>query len=351
MEKTKVGPFIPLPVAPTVVVGANVDGKPNYLAVGFVTGVNINPPILGVSLNRKHHTVKGLLENGTFSVNIPAAEHIRQTDYCGLVSGRSVDKAKLFSSFYGELETAPMINEFPIVCECRYTGQKMDFAMDTMFFGEIVQAYVNKELYKKGQPADILKIDPLLTGLDRQYRQVGPALGKSFSIGWEYLEKSQDSKNGKESRCALVNRSPKNILYIRCGVQGAETPKAIADILVYAKKQGADPIEGPFVRRNEGLEPEAGMTVGFCFKSPISGKGRIESGRMPGGRFAQCLHIGAYDKMSQSLKSIHDFICGSGFIGSGTVFEFYQNDPSLTPVGKLETMILVPVRFLKKSTF
>ncbi len=188
MERTKVSAFIPMPVAPTVLVGAKVDGRPNYLAVGFASGANMRPPIVCVSLNGKHHTVKGILENGTFSVNVPAAAQMRECDYCGLVSGRSVDKSSVFTTFYGELGSAPMIEECPIACECRLTGPEVDFGMDTVFFGEVVASYVDSALYKKGAVPDILRIDPLLTGFDRRYHRVGEALGKAFSVGWERRE-------------------------------------------------------------------------------------------------------------------------------------------------------------------
>ena len=46
MSKIKTGRFIPLPVAPIVVLGANVDGRPNYTTIGFVSGVNAEPPVL-----------------------------------------------------------------------------------------------------------------------------------------------------------------------------------------------------------------------------------------------------------------------------------------------------------------
>jgi flavin reductase (DIM6/NTAB) family NADH-FMN oxidoreductase RutF/effector-binding domain-containing protein len=345
MEKTRVGAFIPLPLVPTVLVGANVDGKPNYLAVGFVSGVNIKPPVIGISLNRKHHTVKGILENGTFSVNIPSADHILETDYCGLVSGRSVDKSAIFSTFYGELKTAPMINELPIVCECRYTGQKVDFAMDTVFFGEVIETYVNSDLYVKGRPADILKINPLLTGLDRRYRLAGQSAGKSFSIGWEYVSMKQaplDAGSGNE--CKIVNRSPRHVLFIRCGLQGEDLGTAIGEIAHYAGKRGILPVEGPFILRSEGLEPEAGIRVGFVFKSALQGEGRIETGRIPGGRFAECHYSGPYDKMSNALTALHSFISKSDFKGTGAVYEVYLNDPSVTLPDKLETLILMPIQ-------
>lgn len=342
MEKIKVGPFIPMPVVPTVVVGTNVDGKPNYLAVGFVSGVNIKPPIIGISLNRKHYSVRGLLQNETFSVNVPTVDNLLETDYCGLVSGRSVDKSCLFSSFYGELKTAPMIEEFPIVCECKYTGQKVDFAMDTIYFGEIVQAYVNQDLYKKGQPADIIKINPLLTGLDRQYRVVGDSIGKAFSIGWDYASKKQSNSDSHDFE--IVNRSPKYFLYKSCDIQANGIGNAIQEVLRHAEHLGAQPIEGPLVIRNEGLEPEAEIKVGFIFKSAVQGNGEINVGRMNGGRFAKCTYVGPYEKMSSTLSSFHEFIHANGFEGTGLVYEFYINDPSLTPPEKLETIILIPVQ-------
>ncbi len=342
MEKIKTGPFIPMPVVPTVVVGTNVDGKANYLAVGFVSGVNIKPPILGISLNRKHYSIKGLLENGTFSVNIPSVDNLLATDYCGLVSGRSVDKSALFTSFYGELKTAPMIEEFPIVCECKYTGQKVDFAMDTIYFGEIIQAYVNRDLYKKGQPANILQINPLLTGLDRQYRVAGDAIGKAFSIGWEYVSKKPSKIDN--AHFELVNRPPKHILYKTCDIQYEGIANAILEVKNHAESLGVQSVEGPFVMRNEGMEPEAGIKVGFVYKSAVEGKGEIKKDRMNGGRFAQSTYVGPYENMSGTMAAFHEFIQANGFRGSGTVYEFYLNDPSNTPPDKLETLILMPVQ-------
>jgi effector-binding domain-containing protein len=269
-------------------------------------------------------------------------DNILETDYCGLVSGRSVDKSCLFSSFYGELKTAPMIEEFPIVCECRYTGQKVDFAMDTIYFGEIVQAYVNHDLYKKGQPADILKINPLLTGLDRQYRVAGDSIGKAFSIGWEYASKKQS--NLENSDFELINRPPKFILYKSCDVQAEGIANTIHEVRKHAESLGVQPVEGPFVIRNEGLETEAEIKIGFSFKAALQGKGAMKEGKINGGRYAKCTYIGPYEKMSGTLSSFHNYIQTNGFKGAGLVYEFYINDPSITPPEKLETIILIPVQ-------
>ncbi len=190
MGKVKTGAYNPLPVVPIVLVGANVEGKPNYMAVAYVNGVNAKPVIVYVSLNKKHHTPKGIIENGTFSINVPSADYVIETDYCGLVSGRSVDKSNIFSTFYGELETAPMIAEFPITCECRYTGQKVEFDMDIVYFGEVIQVYVNEEILGENRKIDILKANPVYySGIENRYRALGEDLGPGWRIGKQYKPK------------------------------------------------------------------------------------------------------------------------------------------------------------------
>jgi flavin reductase (DIM6/NTAB) family NADH-FMN oxidoreductase RutF len=79
---------------PTVLVGANVDGKPNYTAIAHLGVLDFST--VAVSMGRIHHTNLGIKQNKTFSINIPSVRHVRETDYCGLVSGRDADKGALF---------------------------------------------------------------------------------------------------------------------------------------------------------------------------------------------------------------------------------------------------------------
>jgi flavin reductase (DIM6/NTAB) family NADH-FMN oxidoreductase RutF len=188
MSKRMAGSFIPLPAEPIVLVGANVGGKPNFMPAGFAGGVNHDPEILYVSLNKRHHTPIGIMENGAFSVNIPSIDYVAQTDYCGLVSGRDVDKSKIFTVFYGELGTAPMIEEFPIVCECRYTGRSVEFSTDIAYFGEVVQVFVDEDLLIPGKKAiDAIKARAILYNrLDNTYRAIGDEVGVGWASGKEY---------------------------------------------------------------------------------------------------------------------------------------------------------------------
>ena len=81
----------PLPVT---LVGANVNGKPNYITIAHV-GI-ADPGSVSMGIAKFHYTNAGIKENGTFSINIPSIDMVKVTDHCGLVSGRDSDKSGLF---------------------------------------------------------------------------------------------------------------------------------------------------------------------------------------------------------------------------------------------------------------
>src|SRR5512137_264508 len=99
--KAKLGAKNCLYPLPTVLVGANVGGKPNYVTIAHV-GI-MDPGSVSLGMNKAHYTNAGIKKNGTFSVNIPDESLVVKADYCGLVSGKKADKGALFKTFYGKL--------------------------------------------------------------------------------------------------------------------------------------------------------------------------------------------------------------------------------------------------------
>lgn len=181
MEKIAIGTnfFIPMPV---VLVGTKVGGKDNFMTVGWCARANANPPMILCGIGNQHFTPKGILETGTFSVNIPPAGLVEKTDYCGLVSGAKTDKSQVFDVFYGSLKVAPMIRECPVNLECRLV-QSVTLPTNTVFIGEIEAAYANPEVMKNGRP-DFSAIDPLLLTMpDNQYWRLGAKAGDAWSAG------------------------------------------------------------------------------------------------------------------------------------------------------------------------
>jgi len=167
---------------PVVLVGAQVDGKANFMTVGWCSRANGNPPMILCAIGNTHYTQTGITETGTFSVNIPSSALVSKTDYCGMVSGASIDKSGIFEIFYGKLKTAPMIRECPVNLEC-HVVKTVPLPTHTLFIGEIVAAYADENVIVEGKP-DYTKIDPLLlTTPDNQYRRLGKSVASAWSAG------------------------------------------------------------------------------------------------------------------------------------------------------------------------
>lgn len=186
MSKVRMGPRRLLYPMPATLVGANVNGKPNYLTIAWCGIVQSEPPMISVALRKGRYTTPGIKENGTFSVNIPSADMAVATDYVGITSGRKADKSKVFTTFYGELDTAPMIEEAPVGMECRLFKTIDLGGTHELFIGEIIQTHVSEQCLTDGEP-DPDKIDPLIfTTGDARYRRLGEVVAQAFDVGNSY---------------------------------------------------------------------------------------------------------------------------------------------------------------------
>ena len=185
MPKVTVGPRPLLYPMPTVLVGANVSNKPNFMAVAWCGIVNGQPPMISVSLQPARYTLKGIRENKTFSVNIPSVDLVKETDYCGLITGARTDKTAdcKFDVFYGKLATAPLIDQCPVNLECRVVNM-LNLGSHIQVIGQIEEVHVTDSCLTQGRP-DVEKIRPFLWVIEQSndYREFGEPIGKAFSIG------------------------------------------------------------------------------------------------------------------------------------------------------------------------
>lgn len=186
MSKVAVGADNFLYPMPMVLVGANVGGKPNFLAVAFCSAIQMKPPVLAVSLKKIRYTNDGIKENKTFSVNIPSAELMEAVDYCGIKSGKTVDKSGVFETFYGKLETAPMIKNCPVCMECRLI-EVVDIITDNIVYvGDVVETYSDDQ-YMTGGVLDLIKTNPLLFSVrEKKYVSIGERIGSAWEVGKNY---------------------------------------------------------------------------------------------------------------------------------------------------------------------
>ena len=172
---------------PVTLVGTQVEGKANFMALGWISRVNFKPPLIGIGVNKGNFTAKRIQETKAFSINYPSADMVEVTDYCGIVSGKKVNKSSLFEIFYGYRETAPMIKECTLCMECKLIDT-VELPTNYFFIAEIIGSYTNEKYLTDGKP-DIKKMNPLLLTMpDNSYWKVGDYVGKAWSIGKKLKE-------------------------------------------------------------------------------------------------------------------------------------------------------------------
>ena len=188
MDKINLGATIPAYPMPVSLVGAHVDGKPNFMAVAWFSMVSYKPPRIAIALGKGHYTNPGIKENKTFSVCLPSEDMAEITDYCGIVSGKKTDKSEIFDLFYGELKTAPLIKECPLSLECKLVDTVVS-GMNEIFIGEIIGSYTEDKYLKDGK-LDFEKMKPImLSQPDTAYWSLGEPVAKAWSIGKKFKER------------------------------------------------------------------------------------------------------------------------------------------------------------------
>jgi len=192
LSKTKLNPQPLLYPTPAVLIGATVDGRPNFMTAAWCGVACSEPPMLAVGIRPGRYTYRGIRENLTFSINVPSAAMVRETDYCGVASGAKVDKVAAcgFKVFYGSLQSAPLIEQAPVNLECRVVHM-LDLGAHILVIGRVEATYVSDDCLTDGRP-DVDKISPFafLGGSGGpQYRALGPVIAKPFGVGLELRAK------------------------------------------------------------------------------------------------------------------------------------------------------------------
>ena len=187
MKKVTIGPETFVYPKPAFLIGAKVNGSANFMTAAWSGIVNSEPPMISVSIRPQRHTIKGVRANGTFSVNVPAENQMKEMDYCGIYSGVREDKNKVcgFTVFYGKLDTAPMIEQCPVTLECSVVHE-LELGTHFIFIGEIKEIHASEDVLTNGLP-DVEKIRPIIysSGAEKLYHGLGKRLGPAHKAGME----------------------------------------------------------------------------------------------------------------------------------------------------------------------
>ena len=178
-EKQNIGNLLALYPKPMTVVGAEVEGKVNWLVVGH-TGIIGHDRIL-LSMSKSHYTNQGIRRSKKLSVSLVSREMLPKADYVGSVSGASVDKSEVFEYHIGENGT-PVIDISPLTMECNVVDIYETEGFDN-FICSVVNTYVSPDVLGDNGKPDYTRMKPVLFDFPTySYLATGEVIGKCLQL-------------------------------------------------------------------------------------------------------------------------------------------------------------------------
>jgi flavin reductase (DIM6/NTAB) family NADH-FMN oxidoreductase RutF len=161
------------------------EGKPNMMTAAWGGVCCSQPPCVAVSLRKATYTYGSIVKRKAFTVNVPSADYVKQTDYVGIYSGKNAEKCSVakLTPIQSGLVDAPYIKEFPLILECKLL-HTIEIGLHTQFIGEIVDVKVEESVLAENGLPDVGKVVPFFYSPEtRTYYKIGEYLGKAHSIG------------------------------------------------------------------------------------------------------------------------------------------------------------------------
>ena len=135
------------PVPVVMITCRNKEGKENVFTVAWTGTICTKPPMLSISIRPERLSYEYIKETMEFTVNMPHRKQTRETDFCGVRSGRQLDKIKEcgFTMVEGKDINVPFIKECPVNIECK-VKQIIPLGTHDIFLAEVVGSHVNENL-------------------------------------------------------------------------------------------------------------------------------------------------------------------------------------------------------------
>ncbi len=196
---------------PAVMVSCKREGeRPNIITVAWAGTVNTNPPMVSISVRPERYSYNIIKETGEFVINLVTKELVYATDFCGVRSGKDVDKfAEMKLHETGSKEVAaPGIAESPVNIECRVVSEQ-PLGSHTLFLAKVVNVQVD-DRYMDGKGRFDLNSSGLTAYSHGEYFELGKKLGKfGYSVNKKADGKSKSSKNKPKSKPAAKKKDRK----------------------------------------------------------------------------------------------------------------------------------------------
>lgn len=171
------------PLPAVMVSVADQNGKNNIITLAWVGTVCSEPPIVSISVRPERYSYSILRETGEFVINLTTKELVYATDYCGVKSGRDIDKFKEMGLTAAPAQEvrAPLIAESPVNIECRVREVKSLGSHD-MFIADVLAVHADERYMDENHKFHLDKAEPILYS-HGTYFSCGEELGTfGFSV-------------------------------------------------------------------------------------------------------------------------------------------------------------------------
>lgn len=175
-QKWKAGNMVyPLPAV--LVSCGDKEGNVNLMTAAWTGTICSEPPMVYVSIRKERYSHHMIKETGGYVINLTTEKLAEATDFCGVRSGRDMDKFKemKLTPVKGELQYAPMVAESPVSIECK-VNEVMELGSHDMFIAEVTAVYVDEQYMDAKGTFHLEKAEPLVYS-HGQYYGVGKHLG------------------------------------------------------------------------------------------------------------------------------------------------------------------------------
>ena len=143
---------------PAVMASLGEGDEANIITIAWTGIINSRPPMTYISVRKERHSHDILMKTGEFVINLTTETILRQTDWCGVRSGRDFDKWKEtgLTKEPASVVKCPMIAESPVNLECKVTEVK-ELGSHDMFMAEIVKVHVDDSIIDEDGHFDVVR--------------------------------------------------------------------------------------------------------------------------------------------------------------------------------------------------
>ena len=158
-------------------------GHDNIITVSWTGTICTNPPMAYISVRPSRYSYDMIRKTGEFVINLTTEELAEATDFCGVRSGRDVDKFEKMhlTREKADFVKAPMIKESPVSIECK-VREVMELGSHHMFIADVLAVHAERDYIDKDNKFQLNQAKPIAYS-HGEYLGLGKSLGKfGFSV-------------------------------------------------------------------------------------------------------------------------------------------------------------------------